>query len=90
MSRLLSTRTNVKTRKPHRCCFCLTAIAAGELCNYQTIADGKDFFAHYTHPECDAYASAHWQEHYEYDLGMDGPEFSRIEAAQWAATRVVA
>lgn len=90
MTMLLSERRGIKAHKPHRCVFCQTAIAIGELCDYSTHVDGGDFHSSYTHPECGAYSSAHWQEHYEYDLGMDGPEFSRIEAAQWAATRVVA
>jgi hypothetical protein len=60
MSRVLSDHPKRVARKQYRCFYCGQRIAISELHGYRTGVDGGDFWTMRHHPECDDYASKHW------------------------------
>lgn len=49
-------------RKAYQCYFCGQSIAIGEVHGYRTGVNYGDFWTMRHHPECDAWASEHWDE----------------------------
>lgn len=51
--RMVSSKTGVKCRKPHPCCWCGQYIEKGELSNTQAIDSDGEIANVWAHPECD-------------------------------------
>jgi hypothetical protein len=67
--------TTLKAAKPHRCWFCNERIEIGDTYDKRTGADNDGLWTMKMHPECNAYASEHWDE-FDYE-GHERGEFTR-------------
>ncbi len=59
MSTVFGDRT-CRAAKPYRCYYCDQRIEIGDKHGYRTGTSEGDFWTMRFHPECDAYATEHW------------------------------
>jgi hypothetical protein len=80
---MFTTRTNIKARKTYRCYFCREPIQAGTTYVRQFASDGGDIFTSKSHPECDEWACANWEDS-DWECFSSGDDFKRPTRLQGA------
>jgi len=75
---MFTTRTRPKAKKEYRCYFCREAIRKGDIYvrQFAVGGSGDSPFISKSHPECDEYACAHWDDG-DWECFCPGDEFER-------------